>query len=71
MQTKLLIKGQLVEGEGAATPVLDPATGEQVASVREASPAQIQSAVDAAAAAAAAATAAADTDNAAACRHRR
>ena len=51
MQTKLLIKGKLVEGEGAATPVLDPATGEQVASVREASPAQIQSAVDAATAA--------------------
>ena len=51
MQTKLLIKGQLVEGEGAATPVLDSATGEQVASVREASPAQIQSAVDAATAA--------------------
>ena len=48
MQTKLLIKGKLVEGEGAATPVLDPATGEQVASVREASPAQIQSAIDAA-----------------------
>ena len=51
MQTKLLIKGKLVDGEGAATPVLDPATGEQVASVREASPAQIQSAVDAATAA--------------------
>ncbi len=51
MQTKLLIKGKLVEGEGAATPVLDPATGEQVASVREASPAQNQSAVDAATAA--------------------
>ena len=51
MQTKLLIKGKLVEGEGAATPVLDPATGKQVASVREASPAQIQSAVDAATAA--------------------
>ena len=51
MQTKLLIKGKLVEGGGAATPVLDPATGEQVASVREASPAQIQSAVDAATAA--------------------
>ena len=48
MQTKLLIKGKLVEGEGAATPVLDPATGEQVASVKEASPAQIQSAVEAA-----------------------
>ena len=48
MQTKLLIQGKLVEGGGAATPVLDPATGEQVASVREASPAQIQSAVDAA-----------------------
>ncbi len=51
MQTKLLIQGKLVEGGGAATPVLDPATGEQVASVREASPAQIQSAVDAATAA--------------------
>ena len=48
MQTKLLIQGKLVEGGGAATPVLDPATGEQVASVRETSPAQIQSAVDAA-----------------------
>jgi aminobutyraldehyde dehydrogenase len=48
MQTKLLIKGKLVEGEGAATPVLDPATGQQVASVNEASPAQIQSAVEAA-----------------------
>jgi len=48
MQTKLLIKGKLVEGEGAATPVLDPATGEQVASVKEASPAQIQAAVEAA-----------------------
>lgn len=51
MQTKLLIQGKLVEGGGAATPVLDPATGEQVASVREASPAEIQSAVDAATAA--------------------
>ncbi|MBB25236.1 MAG: gamma-aminobutyraldehyde dehydrogenase [Geminicoccus sp.] len=51
MQTEQLIKGKLVEGEGPATPVLDPTTGEQVASVREASPAQVQSAVDAATAA--------------------
>ena len=27
MQTKMLIGGELVAGDGAATPVLDPATG--------------------------------------------
>ena len=41
MQTKMLIGGELVAGDGAATPVLDPATGKEVASVNEASPAQI------------------------------
>ena len=32
MQTKMLIDGALVAGEGAAVPVLDPATGAEVAS---------------------------------------
>ena len=36
MQTKMLIGGELVAGDGAATPVLDPATGKEVASVNEA-----------------------------------
>jgi aminobutyraldehyde dehydrogenase len=48
MQTKLLIGGELVAGEGAATPVLDPATGAEVAQVQAASPAQIEAAVAAA-----------------------
>ena len=48
MQTKMLIGGELVAGDGAATPVLDPATGKEVASVNEASPAQIEAACAAA-----------------------
>ena len=48
MQTKQLIGGALVEGEGEPLPVLDPATGEQVAEVAEASTAQVDSAVAAA-----------------------
>ena len=48
MQTNLLIGGELVAGEGAATPVLDPATGKEVAQVAEASDAQINAAVAAA-----------------------
>ena len=48
MQTNLLIGGELVAGEGAATPVLDPATGREVAQVAEASDAQIDAAVAAA-----------------------
>ena len=51
MQTQLLIGGRLVPGEGAAQPVLDAATGAPIATVPEASPAQVQAAVAAAQAA--------------------
>jgi aminobutyraldehyde dehydrogenase len=37
MQTKLLIDGERVTGEGAAERVLDPATGKCIAEVPEAS----------------------------------
>ncbi len=48
MQTKMLINGELVEGGGDALPVLDPATGEPVAHVPEATPEQIEAATRAA-----------------------
>jgi aminobutyraldehyde dehydrogenase len=48
MQTQLLIAGRLVAGEGNAEAVLDSASGEQIASVKEASPAQVEAAVAAA-----------------------
>ncbi len=48
MQTKMLINGALVEGNGDALPVLDPSTGETVAQVREATPEQIEAAAVAA-----------------------
>jgi aminobutyraldehyde dehydrogenase len=48
MQTKLLINGALVAGEGAAEKVLDPATGKCIAEVPEASAAQVNAAVIAA-----------------------
>ncbi|MCG7522183.1 gamma-aminobutyraldehyde dehydrogenase [Ruegeria sp. Ofav3-42] len=48
MQTKMLINGELVEGSGEALPVLDPATGEEVARVPEASVDQIEAATRAA-----------------------
>jgi aminobutyraldehyde dehydrogenase len=48
MQTQLLIAGRLVAGEGDAEAVLDSASGRQIASVNEASPAQIEAAVAAA-----------------------
>jgi len=51
MQTQLLIAGRLVAGEGNAEGVLDSASGEQIASVHEASPAQVEAAVAAAEAA--------------------
>jgi aminobutyraldehyde dehydrogenase len=51
MQTQLLIAGKLVAGEAAAERVLDAATGEQVATVQEASVAQVNAAVLAAEAA--------------------
>lgn len=49
MQVKMLIDGALVAGEGAAVSVLDPATGAEIASVHEASDAQVDAAVAAAA----------------------
>ena len=48
MQNKLLINGELVAGEGAATPVIDPATGKTLGTVNEASGEQIEAAVAAA-----------------------
>ena len=45
MQTKLLIGGALVEGDGAVIPVVDPATGSQIATVAQASDAQVDAAV--------------------------
>ena len=51
MQTKMLIAGRLVAGEGAAESILDSATGQQIASVPAASPAQVEAAVAAAEAA--------------------
>ena len=51
MQTKLLINGALVGGEGTVERVLDPATGKCIAEVAEASRAQMDAAVSAAEAA--------------------
>ena len=48
MNTKLLINGKLVAGEGSEEEVLDPATGKTIASVAEASKSQIDAAVAAA-----------------------
>ncbi|WP_336096423.1 gamma-aminobutyraldehyde dehydrogenase [Roseovarius sp. CH_XMU1461] len=48
MQTDMLINGEMVAGQGAALPVLDPATGRQVAEVAEATPEQIEAATRAA-----------------------
>lgn len=45
MQTKLMINGELVEGEGNALSILDPATGVEVTQVREASDEQVDAAV--------------------------
>ena len=48
METKLLIDGKRVAGEGPAEAILDPATGETIAKVPEASPGQVAAAVAAA-----------------------
>ena len=48
MQTQLLINGRLVAGEGAAETIVNPATGEPIAAVPEASLSQIEQAVAAA-----------------------
>ena len=49
--TNLLIGNQLVKGEGTAEPVLNPSTGEVLCTVPEASPEQLNAAVEAASAA--------------------
>src|ERR1700692_4055154 len=51
MQTKLLIDGALVAGEGAVERILDPATGRCIAEVPEATLSQLNAAVAAAEAA--------------------
>ncbi|MDF3933660.1 aminobutyraldehyde dehydrogenase [Pseudomonas citronellolis] len=45
MQTRMLIDGELVAGEGEALAVLDPASGERLAQVNEASAEQVDAAV--------------------------
>ena len=45
MQSQLLINGQLVAGQGALLPVYNPATGEVVVQVAEASVEQVDQAV--------------------------
>lgn len=48
MQNNLLINGKLVAGEGETVPVFNPATGEEILSIAEASVTQVDAAVDAA-----------------------
>ncbi|MBD1553674.1 gamma-aminobutyraldehyde dehydrogenase [Pseudomonas typographi] len=48
MQTSMLINGQLVAGEGASQAVLDPASGNTLVDIAEASEAQVDAAVRAA-----------------------
>src|SRR5262245_56496027 len=48
MQTKLLINGQFVAGEGEGLDVLNPSTGEVIVNIAEASEAQVDGAVRAA-----------------------
>ncbi|MCP9482769.1 aminobutyraldehyde dehydrogenase [Shimia sp. CNT1-13L.2] len=45
MQTKMLINGECVTGDGEALPVIDPATGAEIATVNEASAEQVEAAV--------------------------
>ncbi|KAI2669264.1 gamma-aminobutyraldehyde dehydrogenase, partial [Pseudomonas sp. TNT3] len=48
MQTKLLINGQLIDGEGPAQAVFNPALGRVLVEINEASEAQVDAAVRAA-----------------------
>ena len=48
MQTKMLINNELIEGDGPALPVLNPATGEEITHVKQASTTQVGSAMQAA-----------------------
>lgn len=45
MQSKMLINGEMVEGTGEALAILNPATGEQMGQITEASPEQVEAAV--------------------------
>ena len=45
MQSKLLINGQLIAGEGLAQPVFNPALGSVLLEIPEATPAQVDAAV--------------------------
>jgi len=45
MQTKLLINGEMVDGAGAETDVLNPATGETIGQIAQASAEQVDAAV--------------------------
>ena len=49
MQTKMLIGGEFTGGEGEPLAILNPATGETIATINEASKAQVDAAVEAAA----------------------
>jgi aminobutyraldehyde dehydrogenase len=49
MQTNMLIDGKLIQGEGRAIPVIDPATGKEITQVCEASQKQVEAAVQSAA----------------------
>lgn len=51
IQTKMLINGQFVDGQGAIEKIINPATAEVITQVAEASLAQIQQAISAAASA--------------------
>ncbi|HWN71456.1 MAG TPA: gamma-aminobutyraldehyde dehydrogenase [Haliangium sp.] len=48
MQTNMLINGQSIAGQGERLPVLNPATGAEIASIPEATEAQVAAAVQAA-----------------------
>ena len=48
MQTKMLIGGEFVDGEGQSETILNPATGETITTINEASRAQVEAAVQAA-----------------------
>ena len=47
-QTQFLINGDIVAGDGEAVPVINPATGQTICNVTEASPQQVDAAVHAA-----------------------
>lgn len=49
IQRKLFFNGQFVNGQGSLENIINPATGEVIIQVAEASPAQIEEAVRAAA----------------------